>query len=132
MGGPTNPLLKDGLTTVIGGGPGATGALANALRRTAGRAGGNEDRANLAAFRAIGKLGEALGLVKSVRDRACEIYVKDVRFWRVFDRRAGGGESGVGEARRGNGGRRVRRPTLPPHFFSHLFFLFLRSPTTAS
>jgi len=78
VGGPTNPLLKDGLTTVIGGGPGAAGALANALRRTAGRAGGNEDRANLAAFRAIGKLGEALGLVKSVRDRACEIYVKDV------------------------------------------------------
>jgi transcription initiation factor TFIIB len=77
VGGPTNPLLKDGLTTVIGGGPGAAGALANALRRTAGRAGGNEDRALLAAFRAVGRLADALGLVRSVRDRACELY-KDV------------------------------------------------------
>ena len=80
VGGPTNPLLKDGLTTSIQqGAKGAGGALAASLQRTAARAaagapGHESDRALLDGMRRIGRLSDDLQLVKGARDRACLLY----------------------------------------------------------
>jgi transcription initiation factor TFIIB len=79
VGGPTNPLLKDGLTTAIQEGAKGGGALASALQRTAARAaagapGHESDRALLDGMRRIGRLSDDLQLVKGARDRACQLY----------------------------------------------------------
>ena len=79
VGGPTNPLLKDGLTTSIQEGAKGGGALASALQRTAARAaagapGHESDRALLDGMRRIGRLTDDLQLVKGARDRACQLY----------------------------------------------------------
>ena len=79
VGGPTNPLLKDGLTTSIQEGAKGGGALASALQRTAARAaagapGHESDRALLDGMRRIGRLSDDLQLVKGARDRACQLY----------------------------------------------------------
>ncbi len=79
VGGPINPLLKDGLTTSIQDGSKGGGALASALQRTAARAaagapGHESDRALLDGMRRIGRLSDDLQLVKGARDRACQLY----------------------------------------------------------
>ena len=91
MGGPTNPLLKDGLTTVIGDGKaaGASGGFTSALQRAHARAGG-ADKGLLEGFRRIARLCDALALVRGVKDRACEIY-KQARGGRVVGRDGCGG-----------------------------------------
>ena len=76
VGGPTNHLLSDGgLSLVIGDATKGTGnaALTQAIRRAQDR-GGNPDRGLLVAFGHIGRLCTALGLVKSIQDRACEVF----------------------------------------------------------
>jgi len=78
VGGPTNHLLSDGgLSLVIGDATKGTGnaALTQAIRRAQDR-GGNPDRGLLVAFGHIGRLCTALGLVKSIQDRACEVFKK--------------------------------------------------------
>lgn len=79
VGGPTNPLLKDGLTTSIQEGARGGGALASALQRTAARAAAGapsaeSDRALKDGMRRIGKLSDDLQLVKGARDRAVQLY----------------------------------------------------------
>lgn len=79
VGGPTNPLLKDGLTTSIQEGAKGGGALASALQRTAARAAAGapsaeSDRALKDGMRRIGKLSDDLQLVKGARDRAVQLY----------------------------------------------------------
>ena len=49
------------------------GEFAQAIRRAQER-GGNPDRGLLVAFGHIGRLCTALGLVKSIQDRACEVF----------------------------------------------------------
>jgi transcription initiation factor TFIIB len=75
VGGPTNHLLSDGLSTSIG--EGTKGAssigLANTLKRTHARS-GDADRSLLVAFGHIGKICDAMSLVRSIKDTACELY----------------------------------------------------------
>ncbi|KAK9837177.1 hypothetical protein WJX81_008700 [Elliptochloris bilobata] len=76
VGGPSNHLLTDGgLSLVIGDATKGTGnaALTQAIRRAQER-GGNPDRGLLVAFGHIGRLCTALGLVKAIQDRACEVF----------------------------------------------------------
>jgi len=72
VGGPTNPLLADGLSTSIGEQGG--GVHAAILRRAHARAAGGEEKALQDGFRRVGRLADDLGLVRAVRDRACELY----------------------------------------------------------
>ena len=76
MGGPTNHLLSDGgLSTVIAGASNKTNnALTSSLQRLQSRSGGGADRSLQSAFRAIGQMCEKLGLVRIIKDRACELY----------------------------------------------------------
>ena len=76
MGGPTNHLLADGgLSTVIAGASNKTNnALTSSLQRLQSRSGGGADRTLQSAFRAIGQMCEKLGLVRIIKDRACELY----------------------------------------------------------
>ena len=78
MGGPTNHLLSDGgLSTVIAGATNKTNsALTNSLQRLHTRSGGGSDRSLSTAFRAIGVICDKLGLVRIIKDRACELYKK--------------------------------------------------------
>ena len=71
VGGPVNPLLADGLSTSIADGGGAHSA---ALKRAHARAGGGEERALVDGFRRVARLADDLGLVRAVKDRACELY----------------------------------------------------------
>lgn len=75
VGGPTNHLLSDGLTTSIGkGDKGASSAgLANTLKRTHAR-GGDADRNLIVAFGHISKICDAMNLVRTIKDTACELY----------------------------------------------------------
>jgi len=73
VGGPTNPLLRDGgLSTVIGKGD-SSGSAATALARLQHR-GSNPDRNLISAFSAIGEMADRLGLVPTIKDRANENY----------------------------------------------------------
>ena len=74
VGGPVNPLLADGLSTSIADGPGAHSAI---LKRAHARAAGGEERTLVDGFRRVSRLADDLGLVASVKDRACSLY-KDV------------------------------------------------------
>ena len=78
VGGPTNHLLSDGgLSTVIAGATNKTNsALTNSLQRLHTRSGGGADRSLSTAFRAIGAICDKLGLVRIIKDRACELYKK--------------------------------------------------------
>ena len=78
VGGPTNHLLSDGgLSTVIAGATNKTNsALTNSLQRLHTRSGGGSDRSRSTAFRAIGAICDKLGLVRVIKDRACELYKK--------------------------------------------------------
>lgn len=80
VGGPTNHLLADGgLSTVIAGASNKMNtALTSSLQRLQSRSGGGSDRTLQAAFRAVGQMCEKLGLVRVIKDRACELY-KQVR-----------------------------------------------------
>ncbi len=75
VGGPTNHLLTDGLSTTIADGTkGASSVgLAHTLKRTHARA-GNADRGLLAAFSLIGRICDAMHLVRVIKDTACELY----------------------------------------------------------
>mmetsp|Transcript_45021 Transcript_45021/g.86054 ORF Transcript_45021/g.86054 Transcript_45021/m.86054 type:complete len:334 (-) Transcript_45021:175-1176(-) len=73
VGGPTNPLLRDGgLSTVIGKGDSA-GSAATQLSRLQNR-GSNPDRNLISAFGAIGEMADRLGLVPTIKDRANELF----------------------------------------------------------
>mmetsp|Transcript_19032 Transcript_19032/g.31980 ORF Transcript_19032/g.31980 Transcript_19032/m.31980 type:complete len:340 (+) Transcript_19032:188-1207(+) len=73
VGGPSNPLLRDGgLSTVIGKGESA-GSNATNLARLQNR-GSNPDRNLISAFSAIGEMADRLGLVSTIKDRANENY----------------------------------------------------------
>ena len=76
VGGPTNHLLSDGgLSTVIAGASNKTNnALTSSLQRLQSRSGGGADRSLQSAFRAISQMCEKLGLVRIIKDRACELY----------------------------------------------------------
>ena len=91
MGGPTNHLLADGgLSTVIAGASNKMNtALTSSLQRLQSRSGGGSDRTLQAAFRAVGQMCEKLGLVRVIKDRACELY-KQVRENRGGSPRASG------------------------------------------
>ena len=80
VGGPTNHLLSDGgLSTVIAGASNKTNAaLTSSLQRLQSRSGGGAERSLQSAFRAIGQMAEKLGLLRVIKDRACELY-KQVR-----------------------------------------------------
>jgi transcription initiation factor TFIIIB Brf1 subunit/transcription initiation factor TFIIB len=76
VGGPTNHLLSDGgLSTVIG--APSKGVLNATLTRNLQRAhaqGSNPDQSLLKAFRHISKLCDALGMNKSCKDKANELF----------------------------------------------------------
>lgn len=75
VGGPTNHLLSNDLTTDITQGRG-TATLAQTLKRTAGQGGGDPDKALSQAFRRVKALCQDLGLSQMIIDTACEIYKK--------------------------------------------------------
>lgn len=75
VGGPTNHLLSNDLSTDIGQGRG-TVTLAQSLKRTAFQSGGDPDKALSQAFKRIRLLCDGLGLLKVVYDTACELYKK--------------------------------------------------------
>ncbi|RWR96670.1 transcription initiation factor IIB-like protein [Cinnamomum micranthum f. kanehirae] len=77
VGGPSNPLLADGgLTTVISKPNGVQGDfLSSSLGRWQNR-GANPDRSLIQAFKTMATMSDRLGLVATIKDRACEIYKK--------------------------------------------------------
>lgn len=75
VGGPSNHLLSNDLSTDIGQGRG-TATLAQSLKRTAFQSGGDPDKTLSQAFRRIRLLCDSMGLLKVVYDTACEIYKK--------------------------------------------------------
>lgn len=76
MGGPINPLLKDGgLSTMITGGKGVDKGLTSSLQRMQARTdSGAGDRSLVAAFREIGRLCSDMSLQDVVRHQANEYY----------------------------------------------------------
>ena len=80
MGGPTNHLLSNDLSTDIGQGRG-TATLAQSLKRTAFQNGGDPDKALSLAFKRVRLLCDNLGLQRKHYDTACELYkeVSDAR-----------------------------------------------------
>ncbi|GAB4851627.1 Transcription initiation factor IIB-2 [Ancistrocladus abbreviatus] len=77
VGGPTNPLLTEGgLSTVISKPNGTTADfLSSSLGRWQNR-GSNPERSLILAFMTIATMADRLGLVATIKDRACEIYKK--------------------------------------------------------
>ena len=75
VGGPSNHLLSNDLTTDIVQGRG-TATFAQTLKRTAGQGGGDPDKALNQAFRRIRAMSGELALVQSIIDTACELYKK--------------------------------------------------------
>lgn len=75
VGGPSNHLLANDLSTEIIQGRGSA-TLAQSLMRTAMQSGGGSDKALSSAFKRIQKLCDDLGLAKVVYDTACELYKK--------------------------------------------------------
>ncbi|KAK9830270.1 hypothetical protein WJX72_010697 [[Myrmecia] bisecta] len=78
VGGPTNDLLTDGgigSTTIGAVTKGDGGSLAKDLQRMHAR-GSNPDKALLASFGIIARMCENLHLVRSIKDRACELFTK--------------------------------------------------------
>ncbi|EGG13783.1 transcription initiation factor IIB [Cavenderia fasciculata] len=73
VGGPNNPLLREGgLSTVIGKG---TGKDASVLSRMQNRGAlGSGDRSLLAAFKEIEKMSDHIGLPQTVQDTAKELF----------------------------------------------------------
>lgn len=65
------------MSTVIAGATNKTNsALTNSLQRLHTRSGGGSDRSLSTAFKAIGAICDKLGLVRVIKDRACELYKK--------------------------------------------------------
>ena len=75
VGGPTNHLLSNDLSTDIGQGKGSA-TLAQSLKRTAFQSGGDPDKALSQAFKRIKLLCDSLGLLKNIYDTSCELYKK--------------------------------------------------------
>ena len=78
VGGPANHLQPNGgLSTVMAGATDNTNsALTNSLQRLHTRSGGGADRSLSTAFRAVGVICDKLGLVRGIKDRACELHKK--------------------------------------------------------
>jgi transcription initiation factor TFIIB len=75
VGGPTNHLLSNGLSTVIGAPTkGANNATMTRNLQRAHAQGSNPDQALLRAFGHISKLCDALGLNRACKDRANELF----------------------------------------------------------
>ena len=75
VGGPTNHLLSDNLSTEIGASDKGMNALTQNLKRTLAQ-GSNPDRSLTTGFKRIAKLCDNLGLVRGIYDRACELFKK--------------------------------------------------------
>ena len=75
VGGPTNHLLSNGLSTVIGAPTkGANNATMTRNLQRAHAQGSNPDQALLRTFGHISKLCDALGLNRACKDRANELF----------------------------------------------------------